>query len=103
MRRSFRPSIRPSFRMFMCAIPFVIACSHKQAAQPVAPTAPPAAAQATEPAHNAASTPVSPNLAVADDLGKRCRLHFGDRQEAPKFDFDQFQLLPEDRDVLDQV
>src|SRR5262249_17974781 len=70
---------------------------------PAAPAQPPSAAQAPEPAREAAPTPVSPNLAVADDLGKQCRLHFDDRPQAPKFDFDQFQLLPEDRDVLAQV
>lgn len=83
---------------------FVIACSHKQEATTVAKVPPPPTpAAAAEPAATPAPTPVSPNIAVAGDLGKQCSLHFNDRVQAPKFDFDQFQLLPEDRDVLDQV
>lgn len=52
-----------------------------------------------------ASTPVaaSPNLAVTSDLARRCALRFHNTPQAPKFDFDRFELLPEDRDVLDQV
>jgi peptidoglycan-associated lipoprotein len=64
----------------------------------VPPPAPPAA----EPAP-AEPTPASPNLAVTEDLGKQCSLRFRDVMQAPKFDYDQFQLLPEDRDVLEQV
>jgi peptidoglycan-associated lipoprotein len=45
----------------------------------------------------------SPNLAVTSDLARRCALHFNSAPRAPKFDFDRFELLPEDRDVLDQV
>src|SRR5690242_16121416 len=84
---------------------FAIACSHKQEPTTVAKLPQPAtpAATAAEPAAAAERTPVSPNLAVAPDLRKQCALHFNDRVQAPKFDFDQFQLLPEDRDVLDQV
>src|SRR5437016_13248351 len=82
---------------------FAMACSHKHAPTTVAAAPPPPPPQAAEPAPPARPAPASPNIAVAPDLGKRCALHFGDRQEAPKFDFDQFQLLPEDRDVLDQI
>jgi peptidoglycan-associated lipoprotein len=79
------------------------ACSHPpQAKAPAAP--PPVVTAAPEaPAPAAQSTPASPNLTVAPDLGKQCALRFGDRQQAPKFDFDRFQLLEQDRDVLDQV
>ena len=53
----------------------------------------------------ATSSPVvaSPNLTVAGDLAGRCVLRFNSTPQAPKFDFDRFELLPEDRDVLDQV
>jgi peptidoglycan-associated lipoprotein len=47
--------------------------------------------------------PASPNLSVSEDLAKQCALEVNSSQAAPKFDFDQFQLLPEDRDVLDRV
>jgi len=95
--------MRCSLGLAVIAIPFVIACSHKPPATTVATVPPPPPPRAAEPAPPAAATPASPNLAVSDDLGKRCALHFNDSVQAPKFDFDQFQLLAEDRDVLDQV
>jgi peptidoglycan-associated lipoprotein len=91
-----------SFGVAVIGISFVVACSHNQPAPKVAATPPPAPAAAEE-ERPVAATPASPNIAVAQDLGKKCSLKFNDRQQAPKFDFDQFQLLPEDRDVLDQV
>jgi len=79
-------------------------CASKPAPKtPVVPTAaatsqapPPAPAQPAEP-------PASPNVAVSSTLAKDCKLVFASRADAPKFDFDQFQLLAEDRDVLAQV
>src|SRR5579862_5867670 len=88
---------------FALACSFAAACSHPQAATVAEPTPPPPAAPQPAPAPAAAPQPASANLAVSDDLGKRCSLHFGDRQEAPKFDFDRFVLLDDDRNVLDQV
>jgi peptidoglycan-associated lipoprotein len=85
--------MRCSFRLVVVAIPFVLACHHKQPATTVATTPPPPAPAPPAPPPQEAPTPASPNLAV----------HFEDQQQAPKFDYDQFQLLPEDRDVLDQV
>jgi outer membrane protein OmpA-like peptidoglycan-associated protein len=91
----------PFAQSALIVLPLVWACSHKPPPRPVAavpPTAPPTAEpKAAEP------TPASPNLAVTEDLGKQCSLHYRDAMQAPKFDFDQFQLLPEDRDVLEQV
>jgi peptidoglycan-associated lipoprotein len=97
--------MRCSFRLFVAAVPFMFACHHPQAATTVATTPPPPAPapRPAEPAPEVAPKPASPNLAVSDDLGKQCSLHFDDQQQAPKFDYDQFQLLPEDRNVLDQV
>jgi peptidoglycan-associated lipoprotein len=92
-----------SMALIAIAGSFVVACSHKQPVVTPASAPPPPAAAAAEPAREVARTPASPNLAVANDLSRQCALHFGNRQQAPKFDFDQFQLLPEDRDVLDQV
>jgi len=45
----------------------------------------------------------SSEVGVSDDLAKQCRLRFSSRDQAPKFEFDQFQLLAEDRSVLEQV
>jgi peptidoglycan-associated lipoprotein len=44
-----------------------------------------------------------PNVNVSDDLAKLCHIKFNDAERAPKFDFDEAALLPEDRDVLDQI
>ena len=37
------------------------------------------------------------------ELAKQCAVYFADQQHAPRFDYDRFQLLPEDRNVLDRV
>ena len=96
--------MRCSFALAMLAVPVVVACSHNHPATTVAATPPaPAPAVPPAPAPAAAATPASPNLGVSDDLGKQCSLHFDDQQAAPKFDYDRFQLLPEDRNVLEQV
>ncbi len=79
---------------------FALAACHHEHPKTV-PPAPPAAAPA--PVAQQPAKPASPHIAVADDLGKQCALHFKAISEAPKFDFDNVQLLPEDRDVLDQI
>lgn len=40
---------------------------------------------------------------ASDDLVKQCTLQFASVEQAPKFGFDQAELLPADRDVLEQV
>jgi peptidoglycan-associated lipoprotein len=44
-----------------------------------------------------------PNVHVAEDLARICSIQFSNVERAPKFDFDDTSLLPEDRDVLEQV
>lgn len=46
---------------------------------------------------------VSPSIAASDDIAKKCDLHVGDVEQAPKFDFDDSELLPRDRDTLAQI
>lgn len=43
------------------------------------------------------------NVNVSDDIMKACNIHIDNIARAPKFDFDDAQLLPEDRDVLEQI
>jgi peptidoglycan-associated lipoprotein len=43
------------------------------------------------------------NVNLSEDLIALCKIQFGDAQRAPKFDYDEAALLPEDRDVLEQV
>lgn len=40
---------------------------------------------------------------VSDDILKACKIHLDNASHAPKFDYDDAELLPEDRDVLEQV
>lgn len=43
------------------------------------------------------------DVSVADDIVRTCQLHFNNVDQAPKFDYDQSGLLPDDENVLDQV
>jgi len=76
----------------------ICACHHDK--KPVMVPAPAPVATAT---HQAAPAPqpVSPNLAAGDDLVRTCSLVV--TQDMPRFDFDQFELTSQDRDVLQQV
>lgn len=48
-------------------------------------------------------TSVSPHLGMAQDIATACNIKFAGIDNAPKFEFDQVELLPEDRNVLEQV
>src|SRR5688572_17910907 len=47
-------------------------------------------------------TPVSPNLSLSGDLAKLCEIS-ANSEIPPNFAYDQTELLPEDRKVLEQV
>jgi peptidoglycan-associated lipoprotein len=49
------------------------------------------------------TTPTAANLNLDAELLRRCSIQIGVVERAPKFDFDEAALLPEDRDVLEQV
>src|SRR5579862_2956824 len=77
------------------------ACHH-----PAKTTTPPPVAATPAPTPVATAQqqkPVSTNIAASDDLVKRCQLHFANTGEAPKFDFDHFELTTQDRSVLQQI
>ena len=80
------------------------ACANAAKKQTTAPVQT-ASREVVEPpvAKKETSVAASPNVGVSDDLAKQCRLSLSSRDEAPKFEFDQFQLLAEDRNVLEQV
>lgn len=40
---------------------------------------------------------------LSDELLRACKIRLDSASHAPKFDFDDAELLPEDRDVLEQV
>lgn len=44
-----------------------------------------------------------PSVHVDRELARLCKITFGNVEKAPKFNFDDATLLPEDRDVLVQV
>lgn len=80
---------------------------------PAAP--PPATAQAAKPPVAAprpvAEAPAEPltlknlsaSLNVGDDIIRACGLHFDEVTAAPKFEYDDSDLLPQDKAVLDQI
>ena len=77
--------------LFGCLL--AVACSSKTANKPTLP--PPAAtasAEISEPPVTQATVVASPHVGVSPELAKKCRLQFSSRQQAPKFDFDQFEL-----------
>ena len=47
--------------------------------------------------------PTSPHVGVSDDLAKQCSLRFANADQAPKFGYNEAELLPSDRDILQQV
>jgi peptidoglycan-associated lipoprotein len=49
------------------------------------------------------ATDASPNLAVDDDLIAKCKVPIDNKIDAPKFNYDRFELLAKDREVLDMV
>lgn len=69
----------------------------KAAAPQSAATTPASAATRTEP------VPASPSVGVSEDLARKCQLRFGSAEQAPKFGYNEADLLPSDRDILQQV
>ncbi len=80
------------------------ACSKEAKKPTLPPPAQTASREVIEPTPAKAETvAASPNVGVSDDLAKQCRLRFANHDQAPKFDFNEAQLLAEDRSVLEQV
>ena len=81
-------------------------CSHHSTPTTTAAVVPtpsgPVASGPTK-AADTAPVPVSPHVAVSDDLARQCSIAVAHVDEAPKFDYDQFELLPDDRTVLQRV
>ncbi|HTJ42949.1 MAG TPA: OmpA family protein [Kofleriaceae bacterium] len=93
---------------FALVTALLAACAHKQQVKtaetptPVAP-APTTAAMKAPTATATAPRPISPSLTASRDLVDQCKLALDDQARAPKFDFDQFDLLPQDRDALQKI
>src|SRR6187431_663385 len=84
---------------FGAASIFSFACGGKPAKQATttAPSAAAASAQATSAVAQPKPVAASPNVGVSDELAKRCSLRFANAEKAPKFGYDQAELLPTDR------
>jgi outer membrane protein OmpA-like peptidoglycan-associated protein len=75
---------------------FDIAGKHESGRPPVAQ------AQITQ-ATVTPTRPVSPSIAVPEDVRAACNLEINNVEKAPKFDFDKSDLLPADYDVLQKI
>jgi peptidoglycan-associated lipoprotein len=78
-----------SFTLIAVAV-LAVGCAKKPAKEPVSETSP-------------TSAQARAGVNVSDDLIKACNIQFGNTERAPKFDYDEAALMPEDRDVLAQV
>jgi peptidoglycan-associated lipoprotein len=91
----------------LCAATFCAAsgfsCGGKAAKKQALPSPPTPAATAQPTPAATATQAVSPNLGVSDELSKRCGLQFSNTDQAPKFGYNDDDLLPADRDILTQV
>ena len=64
---------------------------------------------AKKPAQDVSTIPITSaktkraNVHLDDEIMRLCAIHIDNVDRAPKFDFDDAELLPEDRDVLEQV
>ncbi len=70
--------------------------------QPVADTPAPQPEQ-PKPAEVTGDQQVSPNLAVSGDIATACGLKVTETAANPKFDYNEADLTPDDRAVLDQI
>ena len=79
--------------------------SKKPAVKTEADTTPPPAKNEIKaiPKADSAPTPVSPSLSVSGDLAALCQLKVDEQAASPKFDYDKAELLPADRDILQQI
>lgn len=64
-----------------------------------APEPPPPAV----PAPVVETKPVAPSIAVSEDIFQQCQMSLDSTDKAPKFEFDQAELLPADLGVLRQI
>lgn len=79
------------------------ACS-KKATTVKQPTASiPTASIAEPPRPEPQKSATSPGLEVSDAVARGCQLRISNRLEAPRFGYDDVDLQPQDREVLEQI
>jgi peptidoglycan-associated lipoprotein len=93
---------RSGFTLSVCAVALLLGagCAKKNTLGPVdVPAVAPrsAATQALPPKYTGSA------VSVSGEIMDACNITFENVDRAPKFDFDKSALLPQDRNVLDQV
>lgn len=81
----------------------LLACGGKAATKQSIPPTPTTKANSATPTADPPPATNSPNVGVSDDLAKQCRLRLANVEQAPKFGYNDDDLLPADRDMLQQV
>lgn len=76
-------------------------CGSKAKPKPVTPVSTGTSSATAKPP--ATSIPASPNVSVSDELAKQCKLSFNNVEKAPNFSYNDAELLPSDRAILQQV
>jgi peptidoglycan-associated lipoprotein len=94
---------RPFAVCTVCALACVLAACAGEEKKVVAPAPPMPTSDTTITSAPTETKPVSPTIAVSEDIARACSLHFDDVVKAPKFDFDRSDLLPADHDVLAKI
>lgn len=101
-----RRTVLGSASLALVLAAFASGCGHDELPGPKAPAPPPAPVATQAPALTSAAVPTKTgtnDLGLSEDLMKACNIHIDNVADAPKFDFDNSELQPEDRKVLDQV
>ncbi len=81
--------IRTSAMLLACTLVLVTGCAKKP--------------EARDTAQVSTTAGMVGSVRVDNELVKLCNVTFGNTDRAPKFDYDEAALLPQDRDVLEQV
>jgi peptidoglycan-associated lipoprotein len=88
----------------LCVLIAIGGCSkHQVKAKPVAAKPQKPMKKKAPPAESKTIVEASPNLGVTADIVDGCTVQIADLGKAPKFDYDDSDLLAEDRAVLDRI
>jgi len=79
------------------------ACSKKATAVEQPASSIPATSVAEPPRPDPQKSATSPSLEVSDAVARGCQLRISSRSEAPRFGYDDVELQPADREVLEQI
>ncbi len=92
-------AMRPALSLLAAAA--LVACGNAKPASPPQAAAPPQ--MSAQAASHDPPKAVSSNVALDADILRACKIEFSNTTDAPKFDFDSTELMPDDLRVLGQV